>query len=206
MIVPMDTRQLIRPVGGRGVPRPDRIETCSTCGEQLGWSYPDCQNCREAVDRIWRADWEALLEAEEIVPGSEDEALLARVALAESERHPWTIVDIAMSLVRCDACGAELGGGPAACAECAFAFGNLWAYDIEAGGQGTMTRDEHALRVGRWVLRYPHRYNEAVVFGWRLAMPRLLTGALPTTRQAQALRARINAGWRGRLDLNGEPI
>ncbi len=116
---------------------------------------------------------------------------LARAVLAQSDRHPWTVVDVAMSLVRCDACGCEMGGGPKDCAACGTVFGGLWAYDVEALYDGVMTGNEHALRVGRWVLRYPHRQSTNAVMAWRGSMPLLLTGGLPSTRDAQAAMARI---------------
>lgn len=56
------------------------------------------------------------------------------------------------------------------------------------------TANEHALHVGRWVLRYPHRHSANAVSAWRLTMPRILTGWLPTTGEAQAAMAQIKAG------------
>lgn len=187
-----------RPPGGRRHPRPQHLEPCRQCGAPTGMTYPTCPGCYDAVERYWRADWAALLDAEGIIPGSDDELLLARVVVAELDRHPWTLVDVAMSLARCGSCGEELAGGPKECQECATAFGNLWAYDVEAQYDGTMTGNEHALRVGRWVLRYPHRQSANAVAGWRESVPLLLTGALPSTRWAQATAARIRAGKRGR--------
>lgn len=124
------------------------------------------------------------------MPGGDDERLLAGVIIAELTRHPWTIVDYAMTLLRCDECGAELGGGPTNCASCAHAFGNLWAPEVEAGAR----MDEHAIRVGRLVTRHPHRYSRAIATGWRLNLPMLLTGALPTTAEAQRLAAWLKGG------------
>ncbi len=156
----------------------------------LGRGYPRCAICHAAVERYWRADWAALLAAEGIAPGSADERLLAEVVVAELERHPWTVVDYALTLLRCPECGAEWGGGPPACAACAMAFGNLWAPGLEAGA----TMNEHALRVGRWVMRHPHRHSATTVAGWRLNLPLLLAGALPTTAEAQRINAWLKAG------------
>jgi hypothetical protein len=175
---------------GRRYPRPSSVEPCPVCGAYLGRGYPDCAACYDAVERYWRADWEAFLAAEGVAPGGDDEVTLAGVVVAEVARHPWTLADYAMTLVRCDECGAELGGGPAGCATCAFAFGNLWAPEHEAGA----TMNEHALRVGRWVVRHPHRHSATVVAGWRLNLPFLLTGGLPTTVEAQRLSAWLKAG------------
>lgn len=166
------------PPAGRRVPRPTTIARCQTCGEFLGRGFRGCPTCHEAI------------EAEGIAPGGDDERLLARVVIAEWTRHPWTIVDYALTLLRCEACGAELGGGPRECQGCAQAFGNLWAPELEAGAR----MDEHALRVGRLVARHPHRYSEATATGWRFSLPMLLTGDLPTTAEAQRLAAWLKAG------------
>ncbi|HEY8400237.1 MAG TPA: hypothetical protein VIK89_03190, partial [Cytophagaceae bacterium] len=48
------------------------------------------------------------------------------------------------------------------------------------------------LRVGRWILRYPHRQKEKVVESWKFSMPILITGKLPTTQMAQFFRTVIN--------------
>jgi hypothetical protein len=56
-----------------------------------------------------------------------------------------------------------------------------------------MTGNEHAMRVARMVLRAPHRQRETIVRGWRLTMPFLLLGELPTTSQAQWIRAHVLA-------------
>ena len=180
--------------GGRAVPRPRRVETCATCGRARGGGYPTCSECYAAAEALWRADWEALLQAEGVAVGSEDERRLAEVVLAQMDRHPWTVVDTAMTLVRCRACGAELGGGPGDCFECRLAFGNAIAYDIPAGEQGVMTGNEHALRIGRYILRYPHQHSAAILTAWRLTFPRLLTGWLPTTEDAQRGMALVKAG------------
>src|SRR5512144_2849519 len=99
------------PPGGRRVPRPDKVQRCSTCGRPLIAGYADCPECHEALERIWLADWQALLEQEGVAAGTEDERLLAQVVLGEYGKHPWTVIDIAMSLLRCDECGRELGEG-----------------------------------------------------------------------------------------------
>ena len=177
--------------GGRRVPRPRGLEMCRECGRALGAGYADCPACFDAVERFWLADWRTLLEQEGIAAGSPDETLLARVVLAEFGRHPWTVMDIAMSLLRCGTCGRELGEAYSECAECGQAFGASLASEFGA------TANEHALHVGRWVLRFPRRHSPNVVTGWQSSMPRLLTGWLPTTRQAQSAMALIRAG---RLD------
>ncbi len=120
--------------------------------------------------------------------------MLARVVVDEAQdrgRQPWTVVDIAMSLLRCPQCGqcgAELGEAYATCGECGMAFGASILCEFEATG------NEHALHIGRWVLRYPQRHSPDAVAAWRLSMPRLLTGWLPSTEDAQRVMAMIKAG------------
>ncbi len=167
------------------MPRPQRVERCLSCNAVLGLNYRDCSSCHHAIEDIWQADWNAVLAQEQILAGSEDEVLLAQIVIAELDAHPWTIVDMAMCRLRCEECQHELGGGPATCAACQFAFGNLWWHDIDAGRQGTMTMNEHALRVGRYVIRHPHRYAWAIASAWRMNMPRILTGWLPAGADAR---------------------
>lgn len=185
------------PPGGRELPRPTSVEICAECGQPVGTNYPGCPGCYRLVERFWLADWLALLAREGFIAGSAEETMLAGLVFAEMDRHPWTVVDIAMTLIVCLACGQELGGGPLECRECEQALGNSGYYDIVAGQQGNMTGNEHALRVGRRLLRHPGRYPATAVNNWRLSFPRLLTGWLPSTAQAQAIAALTK---KGRLD------
>lgn len=178
----------------RRLARPARVETCRACGAALGGGYGGCPACTEAIERYWLADWEAALAENAITKGEAGEKLLAEVALGEPERWPWSVLDIAMTRLRCPECHAERGGGPPGCGACAHALGAaLWA-ELWAGRQGRVTGNEHALHVGRWVLRHPHRYPLHSVAGWRLSMPRLLTGWLPSTAEAQRTGRLIKLG------------
>jgi hypothetical protein len=167
------------------------VAPCPACREPLGTHYDTCAACFHALEDILLADWHALLEQEGLAPGSPDELTLAQVVLDEFGRHPWTVMDIAMSRLRCGTCGAELGEAYATCGECGRAFGASVASEFGA------TANEHALHIGRWVLRYPRRHSANAVAAWRLTVPRLLTGWLPTTPGAQHMMAAIKAG---RLD------
>ena len=177
-----------KPIGGRRVARPKTVQPCPACGEALGAGYAVCRTCHNAIESIWLADWQALLEQEQVAAGSPEEALLAQVVLDEFGRHPWTVVDVAMSLLRCSQCGGELGERYQDCGECGMAFGSSILCEFEATG------NEHALHIGRWVLRYPQRHSPDAVAAWRLSMPRLLTGWLPSTADAQRVMALIKAG------------
>ncbi len=168
--------------------RPEQVQPCPACGEALGANYATCPICHNAIESIWQADWQALLAQEGIAAGSPEEALLAQVVVDEFGRHPWTVVDTAMSLLRCRECGGELGENYATCGACGMAFGSSILCEFGATG------NEHALHIGRWVLRYPQRHPPNAVAAWRLSMPRLLTGWLPSIGDAQRIRALIKAG------------
>jgi hypothetical protein len=199
------------PPGGRRVARPAAAVPCSNCGELIGRGYPECAICAERIDELWWADWQALLAAEGIRPGTDEERELAvRVrsnsnsansadnkasnrASNRANEYPWTCTDWALWLLRCTACGGRLGSGDLGCVACAAADQSRWAWDHQALPV-TMTPNEHALRVTVAGLRAPHRHRDSVVAGWRLALPFLLTGQTPTTRQAGRIRALILAG------------
>ncbi|HYF94570.1 MAG TPA: hypothetical protein VD969_20355 [Symbiobacteriaceae bacterium] len=164
----------------RRCPRPQPA-TCAECGRPAGENYSTCSGCRRTIDRIWDADWDALLAAEGIAAGSEDERLLAAVVFQEYDKHPWTVLDKALTFLRCGSCGSELGGGPADCQECQMAFGHTLMAEWEALQIGLVTRNEHAIHIGRWILRHPHRFSAKVADGIRFSMPLLITGAEPPT-------------------------
>ncbi len=104
-----------RQPAGRHIPRPKSVEPCPHCSAVFGLNYHDCPSCHQAIEGIWEADWKAFLAREQIVASSDDEILLAPLVIAELDEHPWTIVDMAMYRIRCEACQHELGGGPRTC-------------------------------------------------------------------------------------------
>jgi hypothetical protein len=163
-------------------------------------NYATCPGCHEAIERHWLADWDAFPAREQIQPSSEEEIQFARIVLDEGERHLWSVLDIAMTHLVCGECGSELGGGPPDCTECAAAWGvTLWAEAL-AGRNGLATFNEHALHVGRMILRHPHRQSANIIAAWSRTMPRLLTGWLPSTADAQAFMALIKAGRLAEVD------
>jgi uncharacterized protein (UPF0212 family) len=182
-----------KPIGGRRIPRPKKVMPCPQCGEAVGTNYANCPYCHDAIESIWMADWNAVLQEDQVVGGSEEERLLARVVMSEFGRHAWTVMDIAMSLQRCSQCGNELGADYQECAECGMAFGASIQAEFDA------TSNEHALHIGRWVLRYPQRHSQNAVAAWRLTLPRILTGWLPSTQEAQRAMAMIKAGQLGEV-------
>jgi hypothetical protein len=144
--------------------------------------------CAELIDQFWVLDWRRLLES----AGMPEQELAELVLLEDVGKHPWTCTDIAMTVLRCATCGAELGTGDMSCLHCQIADEQRWAWD-HMGYPKRMTGNEHALRVARTVLRAPHRQRESIVRCWRLTMPFLLVGDLPTTSQAQRIRAHVLA-------------
>jgi hypothetical protein len=182
------------PPGGRRVDRPTEAALCSNCGELVGRGYPDCAICAEAIDELWWADWRAQLDASGIRPGTDEELNLARQVLSDPVgTHPWTCVDWALWLLRCAECGGRLGSGDLGCVACAASDAARWAWDHEAMPH-SMTPNEHALRVAVAALRAPRRHREAALATWRLALPFLFAGDLPTTSQSQRIRAHVIAG------------
>lgn len=174
--------------------RPAAVSPCPSCGDLAGRGYPACRYCAELVDQYWLLDWQVLLAAEQLAEGGSGERELAELVLAdEVGHHPWTCTDWAMTLVTCSQCGDELATGPADCVRCAMADGLRWSWD-HAGYPHAMTAGEHALRVARATLRAPHRARAATVGAWRLLMPFLLVGALPTVGQVRRIRAAVLAG------------
>jgi hypothetical protein len=184
MINPMQTNYS----GGRRVARPNTVQTCAACGEALGGGYANCGDCFAAVEQIWEADWAALLAQVGIAPGTEEELALAQRVIDSFGRHPWTVMDMAMRRLTCEECGGELGEGFPDCFECSAAFGA--SIQAEFGA----TPNEHALHIGRWILRFPHRSSENIVIAWKMSVPRLLTGWLPTTAEAQRAMDQIKVG------------
>ncbi len=167
--------------------RPATVRPCPACGEALGANYDHCPACYAAIESIWQADWQALLAQEGVAAREPEEVLLAQVVIDEFGRHPWTVVDTAMSLLHCPECGGELGENDYHCGQCGMAFGSSILSEFGATG------NEHALHIGRWVLRYPQRHPPNAVAAWRLSMPRLLTGWLPSIKDAQRIMTLIKA-------------
>ncbi|MEU4534185.1 hypothetical protein AB0G15_04875 [Streptosporangium sp. NPDC023825] len=101
---------------------------------------------------------------------------------------------------RCTDCGCWEYGGAPGCARCAALVDRIvedgWRGFLQErfGGTGLSAEEESA--IAEMVADEPDRHD------WRLGLPALLDGFLPTTAQAQAMRARINAG-AGYDDLAG---
>ncbi|GAA3422688.1 hypothetical protein [Streptosporangium vulgare] len=193
------------------------MRRCADCG---CWEYggaPGCARCAALVDRIVEDGWRQFLR-ERFGPAgpsagsgaagpaggsggqpgrgglsAEEESAIAEMVADEPDRHDWRVVDGALDRLVCPGCGAPLGRGPLGCPPCDLADGFRYSA-VETDRPGVPPGNEHAVRVGVSVIRAGHRQSPRALLGWRLGLPALLDGFLPTTAQAQAMRARINDG------------
>jgi hypothetical protein len=180
-------------------PSTPSLERCPQCQEFIGRGYPYCASCREVAEQPIRAAWQGLLHAQGIAPGTPSEQQLAATVLAQSDAYWWSEVEAAMRLTPCPACSGPLGYGPSECAECIWSSDMLWGKDVDIAPDGTVRRNEHALRVMLRGLGQSHRHSQASLEGWRLYLPFVLRGSHPGStrsdiRYAQAINAWIKAG------------
>src|SRR5579885_42744 len=175
------------------------IEICPQCQQFLGRSYPQCAACREVVERPIKAAWQTLLLAQNVARAIPAEQKLPATVLERSDEYWWSEVEGAMRLTSCSACNGPLGYGSPDCAECIWRSDMLWGRDAEVSPEGTILRNEHAMRVIIRALGQSHRHSQASIEGWRLYLPFLLRGPQPGStrddrRYAQAINAWIKAG------------
>lgn len=175
------------------------VEVCPQCQEFVGRSYPHCAACRDVAEQPIKAAWLALLQARNIAPATLAEQQLAATVLAQSDEYWWSEVEAAMRLTPCLSCHGPLGYGSSDCAECIWGSDMLWGKDLEISPEGTIHRNEHALRILLRGLGQSHRHSQASIEGWRLYLPFLLHGPQPAgtrdeRRYAQAINAWIKAG------------
>jgi len=174
------------------------IEICPQCQQFLGRSYPQCATCREIVERPIRDAWQALLQAQNIASTAPAGQELAATVLERSDEYWWSEVEAAMRLTPCPACGGPLGYGSSDCEECLWRSDMFWGKDVEVSPEGTILRNEHAMRVIIRALGQAHRHSQASIEGWRLYLPFLSQGPQPgSTRDDRRYAQAIKAG-RGR--------
>ncbi len=137
----------------------------------------------QSIDTAWRN-----LYAEF---GTTDQHDLAELVLQDPAEFDWRVVDGALKQLGCDEYGERLGAGPLGCAKCDLANGFRFAAR-EVDRPNVPPGNEHAIRVASAVARTRHRYSPRARCGYELALPGLLAGELPTTPQAQRLKALIN--------------
>ncbi|MGP4098761.1 hypothetical protein [Nonomuraea sp. KM90] len=166
------------------------------CGECAHWEpagAPDCARCAGLVDEIVEGGWRDFLTREFGTREPSDERLIAEMVVDEPDKHPWRVVDAAYDRLTCPECGGRLSRGPAGCAPCDLANGFRYSA-IEIDRPAVPPGNEHALRVNVSVARRPSGISASEVLLRRLFLPVLVEGGLPTTAQAQAVKAMANNG------------
>lgn len=155
---------------------PVAAKSCATCGDLTGRGYPACPACATAVDRPWQSAWAAL-------PDPDPE----QVADAPAGDYPWTCVDWALRRLRCAGCGGELAAGAPDCVGCAAADAARWEL-------ADLTPHERALRTAVVALRAPRWRRRAVASTWRLLLPFVVAGWVPTRTVLREVRTQVIAG------------
>lgn len=128
------------------------------------------------VDRPWQSAWASL-------PDPDPE----QVADAPTGDYPWACVDWALRQLRCQGCGGELAAGAPDCVGCAAASSARWEL-------ATPSAHEHRLRAAVVVLRAPAWHREAVASTWRLLLPFVVAGSVPTVDEVREVRTQVVAG------------
>ncbi|MEU4698528.1 hypothetical protein [Nonomuraea dietziae] len=165
------------------------MERCVECGR---WPYggaPGCRRCLALVDRIIEDGYQAFLKELDL----EDDVAVAEMIVEEIKGYDWRVVDGAFERLTCGACGSRRGRGPKDCPPCELDEGFRYSAR-EVDRPGVTPRNEHAIRVGAAVLRNGHRHSPRALLSWQIGFPLVLSGYLPSTPEAQAVRARINKG------------
>ncbi|MGW5684540.1 hypothetical protein [Nonomuraea sp. NPDC003754] len=165
------------------------MERCAECGRLPYGGAPGCGRCLALVDRIVEDGYQAFLAEQ----GFEDDPALAEMIVDEIKGYDWRVVDAAFDRLTCAQCGNRRGRGPTGCPPCDLDEGFRYAAR-EVDRPGVAPRNEHAVRVGAAVLRNGHRHSPRALLSWQISFPLVMGGAMLTTPQAQALRARINKG------------
>jgi hypothetical protein len=128
------------------------------------------------VDRPWSSAWAAL-------PKPDPE----QVADAPPGDYPWSCVDWALRLLICTGCGGELAAGAPDCVGCATADAARWEL-------AAPTAHEHALRTAVVTLRTAPWRRASVTSTWRLLLPFVVAGVVPTRSEVGEVRTQVVAG------------
>lgn len=134
--------------------------------------------------------WAAFLADLATAPGTPDETALAWIVVDDPAAYAWRVVDAALDRLSCNDCGSALTKG-LGCGRCAY-YDRVRYAAIEVDRMGVPQGNEHAIRVACAVTRNRHRYSPRARAGYEVLLPDLLSGPLPTTRQARAAKALIN--------------
>ncbi|MFY1578197.1 hypothetical protein ACN26Z_25200 [Verrucosispora sp. WMMD703] len=159
----------------------------------------DCRTWRSAllarviaeIESEIRQAWERFAVGLDVEPDSSEAVELAWLVADDPAAYDWRTVDGAIDRLSCPACGSRLTQGPAACETCEFHHRMRFGAR-EVDRRHVPPGNEHAVRVASAVARTRHRYSARARVGYELALPDLVAGDLPSTRQAQAGKALIN--------------
>ena len=154
--------------------------------------HPRFRDALQEVENSIDTCWQAFHEELGVTAGTPDERTLAETVMQDPSEFDWRIVDGALKQLTCNNCGSGLGTGPLGCPACDQANGYRFA-GREVDQPGVPAGNEHAIRVSSAVARTRDRYTPRARCGFELVLPDLLAGALPTTVEAQRLKALINA-------------
>jgi len=166
------------------------LTVCAGCQRYRPAGAPDCADCVAWID----ADIEAAWVAE--VGGLDTDGMQRHVAeavLADPRGVAWRVVDAALARIPCYACGQGSGTGPVACEPCRLAHENRF-YAAEPDRPRVPPGNEHAIRVSTVVARWPQWFPAHMVPLYASTLPLLHAGDLPTTPQAQAIKAYLDGG------------
>lgn len=169
------------------------MRRCGGCGWWEPAGAPDCRRCGGIVDEIVESGWRAFVASEFGALNGQEERDVAAMVVDEPDKHLWRVVDAAYDRLTCEECGGRLSRGPAGCGTCDRANGFRYVA-IEIDRPGVPPGNEHAIRVNVSVVRRPYGLSSNELVARRLLLPYLLGGRLPTTAQAQAVKALLNRG------------
>jgi hypothetical protein len=165
------------------------LASCPECQRFQPAGAPACSACVEWIDADIETAWAAqVAELGEVI-----ERHVAEAVLADPRGVPWRVVDAAMLRVPCYACGEPSGTGPVQCEPCRFAHEHRFLA-AEPDRPDVPPGNEHAIRVSTVVARWPHWFPAHVVPLYASTLPLLYAGDLPTTPQAQAIKAWVDRG------------
>jgi hypothetical protein len=156
------------------------------CRRFLPAGAPTCAKCVAWIDADIEAGWTAGMAGFD-GPASQ----VAEAVLADPRGTAWRVVDAALRCVECYACGQPSGTGPVQCEPCRLAHENRF-YAAEPDRPNVPLGNEHAIRVSTVVARWPQWFPAHMVPLYASTLPLLHAGDLPTTAQAQRIKAWID--------------
>jgi hypothetical protein len=165
------------------------LTICTGCQQFRPGGAPECADCVAWIDADVEAGWAAEVDGLD----ADMPRHVAEAVMADPRGVRWRVVDAALRRIPCYACGQGSGTGPVACEPCRLAHENRF-YAAEPDRPRVPRGNEHAIRVSTVVARWPQWFPDHVVPLYAGTLPLLHAGDLPTTPQAQAIKAFIDSG------------